>query len=128
MILSVQGFTRIFYVWIFSQLQYRKKNQNFILNFTFQFIEKKRNGTLGTRILHVESNKLLSFDGTTNIAISMWDDINYIFLRCCHWCIGNISILSVRFSTKVKDKQLRRISIENLLWPFPNILPKMVFI
>ena len=40
MILWMQGFTRIFYVWIFSQLQYRKKNQNFILNFTFQFIEK----------------------------------------------------------------------------------------
>ena len=32
------------------QFQYRNKNQNFISNFVFQFIKKKRNGTLATRI------------------------------------------------------------------------------
>ena len=37
--------------WCFlSQLQYKNENQNFISNFTFQFI-KKQNGTLGIRIL-----------------------------------------------------------------------------
>ena len=38
--------------WCFlSQLQYRNENQNYISNFIFQFIKKKkRNGTLGTRI------------------------------------------------------------------------------
>ena len=36
-----------------SQLQHKNKNQNFISNFTFQFIKKTRNGTLGTRIHHL---------------------------------------------------------------------------
>ena len=36
---------------VFSQLQYRNKNQIFISNFAFQCIKKERNGALGTRIM-----------------------------------------------------------------------------
>ena len=39
-----------------SQRQYRNENQNFIANFIFQLIKKKkktRNGNLGTRIQNI---------------------------------------------------------------------------
>ena len=42
-----------------SQLRCKNKNQNFISNFAFQFIgKKKRNGTLGTRIVTQLNQKM----------------------------------------------------------------------
>ena len=55
-----------------SQLQYRNGNQDLISNFVFQFIKKKkkkRNGTLGTRIV-----MLLNF----NIWVVLQDKKNIV--------------------------------------------------